>query len=330
MGQANGKEIDKAPFFTEQTIKDIVNLNFNPGKGVPTYVSTQWGIFILTCRPKMVYKVETIKGFEEACRAMAHTVKFKEVRRRQKTPPSPPPDTYFELRLSVNTFCALVWMLFGDECDYYKGLLKICETLDLQEVHIIWDSFTADVCCRITWAILSNGRSFFNTVLVEAQFHRGKHFKWPTSLIHKILDNVRFAKTIDWPFYPMEWLITTAGGQGPAGAGGAGGGYGGGQTQSGTRDIVNGPTPKGRESGSGVGNHCQPWVDNWHPKIVAMMANYVAEHGLRVHLTEILDAANKQITDLPTLPEYVNNGRLFICWAHVLGRCSFSNCAFCN
>ena len=45
-------------------------------------------------------------------------------------------------------------------------MLEIAETLDLQEVLIIRDSFTADICRRITWAILTDGRSFFNTVLV--------------------------------------------------------------------------------------------------------------------------------------------------------------------
>jgi hypothetical protein len=43
-----------------------------------------------------------------------------------------------------------------------------------------------------------------------------------------------------------------------------------------------------------------------------MMANYVADRRLWVHLTEILDAENKQITDLPTIPEYMKNGRPFI------------------
>ncbi len=326
-----GKETNKGPFFTEQTtIKDIVGLNFNLGKAVPTYAYVQQGISILTCRPKTAQEVETIKDFEEACRATVHTAQFNEVRRCQKTPPSPPSDTYFELRLSVNTFCALVWMLFGDKCDYYKSLFKICETLDLQEVHIIWELFTADVCCRIAWVILSNGHSFFNTVLVEAQFRRGERFKWPTSLIQKITDDVQFAKTIERPFYPMEWLILMAGGPGPAGAGEAGGGYGGGQVPSRTRDSAKGSTPKRREHGGGAGNCHQPWVNDRHPKIVAMMADYVANHGLWVHLTEILDAANKQITDLPTIPEYMNNGHPFICWAHVLGWCSFANCAFCN
>jgi hypothetical protein len=81
-----GKEINKAPFFIEQTIKDIVSLNFNPGKGVPTYSSTERGISILTCRPKMAHKVETIKDNEEAWHITAHTALFHEVRRHQKTP----------------------------------------------------------------------------------------------------------------------------------------------------------------------------------------------------------------------------------------------------
>ena len=61
-----------------------------------------------------------------------------------------------------------------------------------------------------------------------------------------------------------------------------------------------------------------------------MMADYVSTRGPRIRLTDILDACNKRITDLPTIPEFVANGRPFICWAHILGRCTFENCAFKN
>jgi hypothetical protein len=114
----SGKDIDKAPFFTEQTVKEIVRLNFNLGEAVPIFSSAQRGISILMCRPKLAHEVETIKDFEEARLGMAHMAQFNEVRRPKKAPPSQPPDNYFELRLSVNTFCALVWTLFGEECDY--------------------------------------------------------------------------------------------------------------------------------------------------------------------------------------------------------------------
>jgi hypothetical protein len=343
-----GKDIDKAPFFTEQTIKDIVGLNFNPGEAVPTFSSAQRGISILTCRPKSAHEVETIKEFEEARRATAHTAQFNDVRRRQKAPPSPPPDNYFELRLGVNTFCALVWTLFGDECDYYKGLLEVAETLDQQEVHIIREAFTPDICRRITWAILTDGRSFFNTVLVESQFKNNERFKWPTSLIHKVTDDVRFAKAIDRPMYPTEWIIPAHNQQGGTLGNSGGGGLGGGghstnpngqqqqlQRPAGMMGGGGGVRGGGRGGGGGGGGggryqQRQPWTDDRHPRIAAMMADYVAAKGPRIKLLEILDACNKRITDLPTIPEYVANGRPFVCWAHILGRCTFDNCQFKN
>jgi hypothetical protein len=139
----------------------------------------------------------------------------------------------------VNTFCAPVWTLFGEECNYYKGLLEVAETLDQQEVHIIRESFTADVCRRITWAIPTDGRSFFNTVLVESQFRRAERFKWPTSLIHKITDDVRFEKAIDRPMYPAKWCITTPATQGTGGGGGGRGGYKEGNNQGGGQGNTN-------------------------------------------------------------------------------------------
>jgi len=59
-----------------------------------------------------------------------------------------------------------------------------------------------------------------------------------------------------------------------------------------------------------------------------MMSEYVAIRGYRIKLTDILDGANKRITDLPTIPEFVANGRPFVCWSHILGRCTFDNCQF--
>jgi hypothetical protein len=212
------------------------------------------------------------------------------VRCRQKAPPSPPPDNYFELRLSVNTFCTLIWTLFGDECNYCKGMLDVAETLDLQEVHIICESFTANVCRRITWAILTDGRSFFNTVLVESQFHRAEYFKWPTSLINMITDDVQFAKAINRPMYPAKLCIATPAIHSMGGGGGGEGGYSGGNNHGSGQGNINRGTHDQKErnaSGSGGGGrrqqqHCQPWVVDCHPRIVAMMADYVAARGHQI------------------------------------------------
>ena len=51
--------------------------------------------------------------------------------------------------------------------------------------------------------------------------------------------------------------------------------------------------------------------------------------GLRINLGQILDAARREIRDLPIIPEYVANGRPFVCWGHILGRCHFgTSCSF--
>jgi hypothetical protein len=59
-----------------------------------------------------------------------------------------------------------------------------------------------------------------------------------------------------------------------------------------------------------------------------MMEDYVATHGLKVRLVNILNACNKRIKDLPTLSDYVEDGRPYVCWAHILGRCTFKDCQF--
>ena len=60
-----------------------------------------------------------------------------------------------------------------------------------------------------------------------------------------------------------------------------------------------------------------------------MMSAYLDRTNGCVHLAEILGAAGKKQTDLPTLPQYVHpNGRPFLCRTSVLGRCMFHDCQF--
>ena len=59
-----------------------------------------------------------------------------------------------------------------------------------------------------------------------------------------------------------------------------------------------------------------------------MMAKYVAMYGPRIRLLDILNGANKRITDLPTMPDYVANGHPYICWAHILGWCTYGECQY--
>jgi hypothetical protein len=144
------------------------------------------------------------------------------------------------------------------------------------------------------------------------------------------MDSLHFAKPINRPFYVAALLITPAKAQGMVGNNWGRGSYGGGDKQGANRESNKGQHPQGRNNGGGRGNHHQPWVNGSHLCIVSMMADYVAAQGLWVQLNEILETSNKRIMDLPIIPEYVNNGRPFVCWAHILGRCRFPNCVFKN
>jgi hypothetical protein len=68
---------------------------------------------------------------------------------------------YMDLKLNIGTYCGLLWTIFGDHYDYYKELLKIYRILDHKDFFPIWHAYTKEVCARITWAIVDNGRSFF-------------------------------------------------------------------------------------------------------------------------------------------------------------------------
>jgi hypothetical protein len=57
------------------------------------------------------------------------------------------------------------------------------------------------------------------------------------------------------------------------------------------------------------------------------MGAYLERTNGRVHLAELLQAAGKKQTDLPTLPQYVHpNGCPYLCWSSVLGQCTFRDC----
>jgi hypothetical protein len=64
---------------------------------------------------------------------------------------------------------SLVWVLFGSECDYYKGLRNVYGTLEMKEVIALKANFSAEHCHRITWAMIDD-RSYFDGVKTILDF----------------------------------------------------------------------------------------------------------------------------------------------------------------
>jgi hypothetical protein len=106
--------------------------------------------------------------------------------------------------MNITTFVSLVWVFFGSQCDYYKSLHQIFKTLELKEVYELKASFTAENCRRITWAILDNGRAFFDDAKTTIDFTR-PDMTFPQSYLINILNNVRYAVPVKRASFPNEW-----------------------------------------------------------------------------------------------------------------------------
>jgi hypothetical protein len=171
--------IDTGVFLDSDVVKAIVELKFNPGEGVAYLNLAAKGLSILSCRARTTGEIERIKEREEALTATEKTRQLDEFVRLQKDQRRAPADTFLELKNNIATFMGLVWVLFGSNCDYYKGLRHIYATMDLREVMAIKAHFTAEHCRRITWAIIDDGRSYFDNVKTTLDFANGASVVFP-------------------------------------------------------------------------------------------------------------------------------------------------------
>ena len=100
----------------------------------------------------------------------------------------------------------LVWVLFSSQCDYYKGLRNVYATMDLRDIMAIKSHFTAEHCCCITWAIIDDGRSYFDNVKTTLDFNAGATIVFPQSFLIDIIRNVRYGILVELANFPEEWL----------------------------------------------------------------------------------------------------------------------------
>jgi hypothetical protein len=70
-------EIDTI-FFEQKTLKNIINLWFNPGEGIVQYRKAERGITILVCRPRGIEETERLRDHEHAMEATKSTCTLQE------------------------------------------------------------------------------------------------------------------------------------------------------------------------------------------------------------------------------------------------------------
>ena len=151
----------------------------------------------------MTAETERVRKQEHALSATENTRQLEDLLCLTKGTTRAPADNFWELKMNITSFMSLVWVLFGSECDYYKSLRQVYKTLELKEVYALKAKFTPEHCRRITWAILDNGRAFFDDVKTTIDF-TGPELSFPQSYLIDILNNVRYAIPVEWASFPDE------------------------------------------------------------------------------------------------------------------------------
>ena len=80
----------------------------------------------------MAVEQEYQREYEEPYEQTRATCKVKNVLKEKDKKLAQAPD-YMQLKLNIRTFCALLFTLFGEKCDYYRELVKIHNILDHEE-----------------------------------------------------------------------------------------------------------------------------------------------------------------------------------------------------
>ena len=110
-----------------------MELKFNPGEGVAHLSSADKGISIMVCQSHTSAKTEQIQECEEALLATENTRQLDQLLRLSKGVTCAPEDNFWELKINNTMFMSLVWVLFGFECNYYKGLRNVYATFKSKE-----------------------------------------------------------------------------------------------------------------------------------------------------------------------------------------------------
>ncbi len=201
----NKRDIDIGIFLKKKTIDSIISLRFNPGGCVAQYATVEQGISILAFQARSTQEMETLKAQELAEEKTVGTRSCKESLKLTQTMVRAIALTYQDAKLNIATFCAFLWTLFGDKCDYYKELLKVLRVLESADVYAMRESYTTEVCRRIIWAVLHEGHHFFDKKLLSMAFMSGRMVDYPICLLN-ILDKVHNAELIQRSTYPQAWL----------------------------------------------------------------------------------------------------------------------------
>lgn len=337
--RAQQVQIDRSFFIPDATMKEILSLQFNPGGMVPEPDEADSGLSILICRARTMAAKAAIRKFEKAKEQSKRNRSMAEAESELATPAydmGALPDDYNELLRCVGTYCALLFTLFGEKCQFYKHCFALYTTMNSDLVYEQRHTFFTVLYCRqIVWAVLAESRVYFSRRLSIDDFavNHPDDVVYPRSQLMSIVPLVRDGTPIIRASFPDAWYpvgharSTAAGGSTTAVTRGVGAAV--------TAPVQSIATPQGGGGAAtvvsglttGTARAPRPPVvirsTNIHPKIKLAMEAYIAKHKA-VYLTAMLNHVNLTMDDLPKPSQELDSGT--VCYNFILGRCAVDRC----
>ena len=325
--------IHKGLFLSKLTIEAIVHLRFNPSGGVAYFNSAEKGISILTCQPMPGEEKDSARNLEVAEEISSANLTLAEALDLGKSDPRPPPATYQDLKATVGTFCALLHTLFGPGCDYYQKCFELYACLDSDRASENCAKFTPLMCRQIIWAILDDGREYFNHPMLPDDFAvpLGAPIKYPVSELEEFFRPIKNITPILQGSFPSQWMPkqerqdtrarqgnTTNTNSGLVVPQSIGGG-------SGPASIA-GSQATGASSLTGTTQRpATVRQTNIHTKIKSTMGPFIARIG-RLQISRIMALSGVTWNEMPTLPAYMEGTTNKLCYNFVMGKCNPRYC----
>lgn len=335
--------------FSEKALGYIVKMQFNPPgcAGVAYYSSLDKGLTILTCRPPEGEDIEALRA-REMLEELATTRTLADVLNTPSiTGNIKPAEDYNELMLNLGTFCALLWSLFGDKCDYYCKCLSLYRAMEDTPVFVMRRNFSALLCRQMTWAIIEDGRRYFSRVLTKRHFddhEEGGTIVFPKSLLDDLHQTAAHLTPINRPSFPSEWRPEYQGNRKRAahtlthGAASTAPLI---QSQptstvriqaNNTPSVVSGLTqgsPTGTKRYKRNATITGVRETDIKPGLKTLTMAHLRNHPY-LNLKQVLEHSNMTFADLPKLNEYMVNGHNTLCYNYVLGHCTSQLCQYKN
>ena len=141
-GHRHRKKSSTKHILPDKPVDAWLQVEMNPGMVVATYWVAGQGITPLTILPYYLVELESnkIQGAYEKATETNRTI--RESKQLSSVKPQWLAIGFDRLHCNISTFCALMWILFGDKFDYYNKFLQILTIMEKYHVEVNKHNFT--------------------------------------------------------------------------------------------------------------------------------------------------------------------------------------------